>query len=251
MPIKCSFHACTNESESSTVSFHKFPDEPESCEKWVDFCQSDELNERFVLEGPQALRFRFVCSDHFRPTCYIDPKYTFKGLRKLAVPTVEKAESLKSQNTSTLKEPSKPKKSAYNTYSDAKSMKVKALQRLESQRITAEPVSVEMMQSCQCDIDDEFRVKFLEELTRGEQLVRELSEMKDKTKAMKKPLANCERSIQVVDNRIKAMSRRLAELEQKHGIQVELSSDDEDEDAEDVPNDTATKRLGSPQSKVE
>uniref|UniRef100_A0A8D8F2M8 (northern house mosquito) hypothetical protein n=1 Tax=Culex pipiens TaxID=7175 RepID=A0A8D8F2M8_CULPI len=237
MPIQCSFHACTNESETATsVSFHKFPDEPECCEKWVDFCGSDELNERFVLEGPQALRFRFVCSDHFRPACYIDPKYTFKGLRKFAVPTVEdknvkpkvQNERKKSKyNDYRKNSKSKVEKPAMKTYGGAKSIKEKALERLTSKRIAAEPVSVEMMQSCRCELDDEFRNKFLEELTRGEALVRELNEIKGKTKALKKPLAGCERSIQVVDNRIKGLCRRLAELEEKHDIQVEISSDEE------------------------
>ncbi|XP_049816425.1 THAP domain-containing protein 2-like [Schistocerca nitens] len=85
---KCAVAVCENynqKTKGSSISYHKFPKDPETCARWVQLCRSDSIN----------IKNATICSVHFKEDDYLrDPQAELmklppkKILKRTAVPSL-------------------------------------------------------------------------------------------------------------------------------------------------------------------
>ncbi|XP_058815852.1 uncharacterized protein LOC131679209 [Topomyia yanbarensis] len=202
----CSVHACYNKSIRK-VSMHHFPKDPETCEKWVEFCKEDALNDVLVLQGPQVLHSSayLVCSDHFLESCFYNPNNTSQGLRKGSIPSI-------------LPGHARPVSTSQQS------------QVLPNEPIPNSNAKVACKLPCpSCEEIEQFKSKFFEERFRAAELVKEYNAVQEKIKSLRAPYRDRHRAIARIKSSTTKLKNKIRRLAAQNGIQISLSSEDSDD----------------------
>jgi hypothetical protein len=59
-----------------------------SCQKWVEFCENDQISNLFSSQNFRILSQRFICSDHFEEQKYNNPSKKIR-LMSNAIPSIK------------------------------------------------------------------------------------------------------------------------------------------------------------------
>ncbi|XP_019538223.2 THAP domain-containing protein 3 [Aedes albopictus] len=263
MRRSCAVFSCANRdsNKNDNVSMYRFPADPALCEKWVEFCRSDQINEMLVLQGVAKLRSSSfcVCSDHFAKPCFVSPRNNAQGIYKGSVPTIIAGHpmlvsSFKKANQIPEYSDLVPEESEQ---CEEDHMTVEVLQEELDEAVEppdAEPANVQPTQppacdanqsslptaavsgiihpsvfDCQCEVKSEFEPKFYAERSRAVGLVEELDDTKKKIVKLRKPYRQKQRALHIVNDSIKRAKDKLRRLAKEHHITVDLVSSDEEE----------------------
>lgn len=230
---------------------YKFPNDPTICEKWVEFCKSDQINDMLVLEGIDKLRSSSfaVCSDHFEKWCFINPHNRPQGIHKGSVPTIIAGHPvLVSSFKKANQIPDSVNLDVQHRVPEpcGEEMLIEVIEVLheELEESTAEPpITANGTQTapiaevqpivgpnvfaCQCTEEYEYRPMFFEERSRAIGLVKEIKATKSKLQAIKQPARQKSRAISRINESIRKIKDKIRALAQEHHTVVDLSSDND------------------------
>ncbi|XP_055541421.1 52 kDa repressor of the inhibitor of the protein kinase-like [Wyeomyia smithii] len=225
----CSVLSCYNrKGPNRQLSMFSFPIDPDLCEKWVEFCQTDELNSKLVLQGPAALRnTRFICSDHFESICFRNPCNTAQGLRTGSIPTIS-PESLRQRTEKNMK-PSITKSKITN-------IRESSIAEIQTCQIDQTDLNgsttTENEVACQCAEVKSYKTKLIEERNRGTALVKECNILNTKMKEIRSSGRAYRRAIKRVQDSIENLKSKMRRIAEQRNITLNFSSDETDEDNE-------------------
>ncbi|XP_065078403.1 THAP domain-containing protein 1-like [Ochlerotatus camptorhynchus] len=246
----CAVFSCANSTSRSRKSMYKFPTDAPICEKWVEFCKSDKINDMLVLEGVYKLRNSSfsVCADHFEKRCFVNPNNTSQGIYKGSIPTIIAGHPVLVSNFKKANQiPDFFDLDAQHRRSPEpceEEMPVEVLyEELENAIAPAEPIISTDVETatqpnaqptidphvfaCQCTKEFEYRTKFFEERTRAVGLVQEIKATASKLRAVKQPVRRKTRSVRRINESIRKIKAKIIALAEEYHTVIELSSDDD------------------------
>nr|CAH7717316.1 unnamed protein product [Callosobruchus chinensis] len=85
---KCCMTSCDNHSHNgdSKITYFPFPKDFDLCMQWVQNSGKPEFFEQFAFEGALPFLTRFICSNHFGDSDYLDVTNRDLGLKPNAIP---------------------------------------------------------------------------------------------------------------------------------------------------------------------
>ncbi|XP_062551497.1 52 kDa repressor of the inhibitor of the protein kinase-like [Armigeres subalbatus] len=251
---KCVVFSCANStSKRGSLSFYRFPIDPGLCEKWVEFCKSDKVNDKLVLEGVEKVRKSWfsVCSDHFERTCFVNPKLPSQGIYKGSIPTVIAGHPVLISNFKKINqipeysEPhfkqrvdSEPTTSANVLSAQLNKTKVPTGRPIpEPPKNDEQPKAQEVNRNfhpgilaCECGQTNEYRPKFFAERTRAVGLVQQYKTTKKKLSETRRPCSVRMRALARIDISIKNIKDKIRALANEYHTTIELESSDDNEE---------------------
>lgn len=254
MHQKCVVFSCANStSKRGSLSFYKFPIDPALCEKWVEFCKSDRVNDKLVLEGVEKIRNSWfsVCSDHFERACFVNPKLPSQGIYKGSIPTIIAGHPVLISNfkkTNQIPEYAEPHYRKRTDFEQSAPANVLPAQLNKTKVTITPPISEatkkdqqpnpqEVKQNlhpgilaCECRKVNEYRSKFFAERTRAVGLVQQYKATKKKLSETKKPRRASMRALRRIDISIKNIKEKIRALADEYHTTIKLDSSDDNED---------------------
>lgn len=251
----CAVFSCVNRNVKGTkISMYRFPTDPALCEKWVEFCKSDQINEMLVLQGIDELRNSFycVCSDHFEKPCFVNPKSPAQGIYKGSIPTIIAGHPMlvsnfkkdnqipeyaalgpKPQEESEQGEDNMPIEMLYEDLEETTAPTTEAERPPIEEPSPAPKVSKPFDRSildCHCKEKSEYEPKFIAERTRAVGLVQQLNATRRKLAEVRKPHKAKQRTLRRVNMQIEHIKEKIRKLAEEHCVLVELDSSADEED---------------------
>ncbi|XP_058450208.1 THAP domain-containing protein 1-like [Malaya genurostris] len=214
----CSVRNCYNKCNLvELISMYRFPKNPEICEKWVEFCNKDVLNDVLVLRGTEALHTsaHYVCSDHFSKSCFNNPANTSQGLKKGSIPSI----------LTKIPRLGATRKSLVLANSLTHQHTVKPTVSTPDERVEV---------FCpNCEEIEQFKSKFFEERFRAAELVKQYNEIQDKIKTIRAPYRDRHQALARIKSSTKRIKIKMKKLAVQKNIKINLSSDESSDDESD------------------
>ncbi|XP_053694350.1 uncharacterized protein LOC128742141 [Sabethes cyaneus] len=240
----CSVKTCFNTSNVSRnrqLSMYSFPIDTDLCEKWVEFCKVDLLNDLLVLRGSAFLHKTnyAVCSDHFESKFFINPNLTSQGLHKGSIPTVTKLLAIKAIRPQTQNDP-KSSGDVVQIVRDTERQTAmeERVRGTDANTIEHQPTRTKIINSataskgfvCGCKELSLYKTKFIAERSRGAELVKKYNEIREKKKKITSSYTDHQRAIKRVSDSIDNFKAKMRRAAEQRGIDINLSAEESSED---------------------